>query len=52
MRRQKEVSGSSDRVLQSSLEEALLRLVRILANQAAREAVALTPAPITSPADE
>jgi hypothetical protein len=52
MQREREVLGSTDRELQSSLEEALMRLVRILAHQAAREVVASTPAPITEPADE
>ncbi len=41
----------SDQRPRNSPEEALKRLVGILARQAAREAVASTPAPITEPAD-
>jgi hypothetical protein len=42
---------SNDQRLRSSLEEALKRLIRILARQAARETVVSTPTPITEPAD-
>jgi hypothetical protein len=53
MRREQEILGSSDRELQRSLEGALMRLVKILARQLAREAVASAQAPIiTEPADE
>jgi excisionase family DNA binding protein len=43
----RKILGSSDQGLQSDLAEALARLIRILARQAARDAVASTPAPIT-----
>jgi hypothetical protein len=49
--RRKEALDASDQKLRSGSEEALKRLVGILARQAAREAVASTPAPITEPAD-
>jgi hypothetical protein len=50
MRRQEEVFGSGDRRLQTSLDEALKRLVTILGRQAARETVT-SPALIMEPAD-
>jgi hypothetical protein len=52
MRREIEALGSNDPALESGFEEALVRLVRILARQAAREEAALTPAQITEPADD
>ena len=44
--------GGYSRALQSSLENALTRIIRILARQAAHEAVAPIDAPIMEPADE
>jgi hypothetical protein len=52
MRREQEILGTGDRELPRSLEGALMQLVRILARQLAREAVAFAQAPITEPADE
>jgi hypothetical protein len=52
MRHEHEIVGSSDRELRRNLEGALMRLVRILARQLAREAVAAAQAPITEPEDE
>ena len=46
MRREIEALGSNDPALESGFEEALVRLVRILARQAAREEAALMPAQI------
>jgi hypothetical protein len=43
MRREKKALGSSDLACQSCVEEALKRLIRILARQAVHEAVASTP---------
>jgi hypothetical protein len=48
MRREKALA---DQNLRSDLEEALKRIVGILARQAAREAVASTPTPIKDPAN-
>ena len=49
MRREQEVFGSGDRAFQSSLEEALKRIIRMLAREAAREASTQLP---MEPADE
>jgi hypothetical protein len=46
MRREIEALGSNDPALESGFEEALVRLVRILARQAAREEAASMPAQI------
>jgi hypothetical protein len=51
MRHQKEAL-TSDRTLESRLEEALKRLVTILARQTAREEAGFMPALIADPVDE
>jgi hypothetical protein len=51
MRRKQKPSGSTDQKGQSGLAEALKRLIRILARQAAREAIPSTQPPITEHTD-
>jgi len=49
---QRETSASSEQRPQSSLAEALERLIGILARQAAREALGSAPPSIKEPANE